>query len=167
MSSSSPQSPTMSDSSSSPLLRSRQSPRRRQPVIAVLLNRATGRRGASMVVRETAAQELEERRADWGYSKPVVALDMLWNAAFVVVAAVMLLVYKEEKPNVPVRFWICGYAAQCLVHVVLVWLEFRKRSMRAGDLEAGEGSGRGRSRDSDDEDGDERILRLATQFYIR
>lgn len=168
MSSSSPQSPTMSDSSSSPLLRSRQSPRRRQPVIAVLLNRATGRRGASMVVRETAAQELEERRADWGYSKPVVALDMLWNAAFVVVAAVMLLVYKEEKPNVPVRFWICGYAAQCLVHVVLVWLEFRKRNAsRSGeDLEAGEGSGGGVRNDSDDEGGDERILRLALCFSI-
>ena len=116
-----------------------------------------------MVVRETAAQELEERRADWGYSKPVVALDMLWNAAFVVVAAVMLLVYKEEKPNVPVRVWICGYAVQCLVHVVLVWLEFRKRnaSRSGGDLEAGEGSGGGGRNDSDDEDGDERILRLA------
>ncbi|CAN7129758.1 unnamed protein product [Brassica rapa subsp. narinosa] len=161
--SSSPQSPTMSDSSS-PLLRSRQSPRRRQPVIAVLLNRATRRRGPSMVVRETAAQELEERRADWGYSKPVVALDMLWNAAFVVVAAVMLLVYKEEKPNVPVRVWICGYAVQCLVHVVLVWLEFRKRNAsRSGeDLEAGEGSGGGVRNDSDDEDGDERILSTKT-----
>lgn len=110
-----------------------------------------------MVVRETAAQELEERRADWGYSKPVVALDMLWNAAFVVVAAVMLLVYREEKPNVPVRVWICGYAVQCLVHVVLVWLEFRKRSASrgggGGDLEAGEGSGINGS--------DDRILRLA------
>lgn len=116
-----------------------------------------------MVVRETAAQELEDRRADWGYSKPVVALDMLWNTSFVVVAVVMLLISKEEEPNVPVRLWICGYALQCLVHVVLVWLEFRKRSMRGGDLEAGEGSGR----DSDDEGGDERILRLETQFYIR
>ncbi|KAG2321920.1 hypothetical protein Bca52824_015133 [Brassica carinata] len=165
MSSSSPQSPTMSDSTS-PLLRSRQSPRSRQPVIAVLLGRASGRRGASMVVRETAAQELEERRADWGYSKPVVALDMLWNTAFVVVAAVMLLVYKEEKPNVPVRVWICGYAVQCLVHVVLVWLEFRKRRNASrggggGDLESGEGSG-GHGVSSDDEDGDGRILSTKT-----
>ncbi|KAJ0242890.1 putative RING zinc finger protein [Hirschfeldia incana] len=165
MSSSQPQSPssspTMSDSTTTPLLLSRrQSPRRRQPLLAGLLGRASGHRGASMVVRETAAQELEERRADWGYSKPVVALDMLWNTAFVVVAVVMLLITKEETPHVPVRVWICGYALQCLVHVVLVWLEFRKRSVRGGgDLEAGEGSGHGRSRgDSDDEDGDERIL---------
>ncbi|CAN6843633.1 unnamed protein product [Brassica oleracea] len=165
MSSSPPQSPssspTMSDSTS-PLLRSRQSPRRRQPLLASLIGRASGRRGASVVVRETAAQELEDRRADWGYSKPVVALDMLWNTSFVVVAVVMLLVSKEEEPNVPVRVWICGYALQCLVHVVLVWLEFRKTTMRAGDLEAGEGSGHGRSRDSDDEDGDERILSAKT-----
>ncbi|XP_006391188.2 E3 ubiquitin protein ligase RIE1 [Eutrema salsugineum] len=159
-------SPTMSDSNT-PLLRSRQnSPRRRQPVIAVLLGRASGRRGASMVVRETAAQELEDRRADWGYSKPVVALDMLWNTAFVVVAIVMLLVSKDENPNVPIRVWICGYALQCLVHVVLVWLEFRKRnntSRRGGDLEAGEGSVHGRnSHDSEDEDGDERILSTKT-----
>ncbi|KAG2312778.1 hypothetical protein Bca52824_024335 [Brassica carinata] len=148
-----------------PLLRSRQSPRRGQPLLAALIGRASGRRGASMVVRETAAQELEERRAVWGYSKPVVALDMLWNTAFVVAAVVTLLISTEEEPNVPIRIWICGYALQCLVHVVLVWLEFRKRrSMRGGgDLESGEGSsGHGRSRDSDDEDGDERILSTKT-----
>jgi len=155
---SSPESPSGSDSST-PLIRSRQSSPRRQPVIAVLLNRASGRRGASMVVRETAAQELEERRADWGYSKPVVALDMLWNTAFVLVAIVMLLVFKGEKPNVPIRIWICGYAIQCLVHVVLVWLEFRKRNARSrpGDLEAAQAT----NQDSEDEDNDERFLRLA------
>ncbi|CAA7058237.1 unnamed protein product [Microthlaspi erraticum] len=163
MSSSSPESP--SGSPTTPLLR--QSPRRRQPVIAVLLGRATGRRGASMLVRETAAQELEDRRADWGYSKPIVALDMLWNTAFVVVAIVMLLISKDENPNVPIRVWICGYALQCLVHVVLVWVEFRKRNATnrrgGGDLETGEEAGSGgRSRDSDDEDGDERILSTKT-----
>lgn len=112
-----------------------------------------------MLVRETAAQELEERRADWGYSKPIVALDMLWNTAFVVVAIVMLLISKEEKPNVPIRIWICGYAIQCLVHVVLVWIEFRKRnaSRRAGDLEAAPQASV--SHDSEDEDSDERFLR--------
>ncbi|VVA94453.1 unnamed protein product [Arabis nemorensis] len=156
-------SPTMSDSTT-PLLRSRQSSPRRPPVIAVLLGRATGQRGASMLVRETAAQELEERRADWGYSKPVVALDMLWNTAFVVAAIVMLLLSKDENPNVPIRIWICGYALQCLVHVVLVWVEFRKRNRRGVDLEAaqGSGSGNGRSHDSEDEDGDDRYLSTKT-----
>jgi integrator complex subunit 11 len=80
-----------------------------------------------MLVRETAARELEERRADWGYSKPVVALDMMWNIAFVVVAVTILVLTLDEKPNTPIRLWICGYAFQCFVHVVLVWLEYRKR----------------------------------------
>ena len=56
--------------------------------LAMLLNRAIGRRGPSMLVRETATRELGERRADWVYSKPVVALDMMWNTVFVVVSVV-------------------------------------------------------------------------------
>lgn len=130
-----------------PLLRSRQgtSDASRTPTLALLLGRATGRRGPSMMVRETAARELEERRADWGYSKPVVALDISWNMAFVVVSAVMLICTLDEKPNTPIRLWICGYAAQCLVHVVLVWLEYRRRNRlisrrrraQDGDTEAG------------------------------
>lgn len=83
-----------------------------------------------MLVRETAARELDQRRVDWGYSWPVVALDMVWNAAFVVVSVVMLACTVNERPNTPIRLWICGYAAQCLVHVVLVWLEYRRRTAR-------------------------------------
>lgn len=128
----------MSDSSqhSVPLLRSRpgadagdnsglQSP----ATLALLLGRAAGRRGPSFLVRETAARELEERRADWGYSRPVVAVDMLWNMAFVVASVVMLILTVDEKPNVPIRLWIGGYALQCFMHVVLVWLEYRRRRM--------------------------------------
>ncbi|KAG6650558.1 hypothetical protein CIPAW_06G052100 [Carya illinoinensis] len=106
-----------------------------------------------MLVRETAARHLEERRADWGYSKPVVALDMMWNTAFVVVSIVMLLCTLDESPNTPIRLWICGYALQCGVHVVLVWLEFRKRNTRRAStddenqVEAG-----GEANDSEDEE---------------
>lgn len=82
-----------------------------------------------MVVRETAARELEERRADWGYSKPVVALDIMWNLCFVVVSVVMLICTARENPNVPIRVWVCGYAVQCLVHVVLVWVEYNRRNL--------------------------------------
>ncbi|GAV70932.1 zf-RING_2 domain-containing protein, partial [Cephalotus follicularis] len=120
--------------SHAPLLRPRQeppiSPSSRPTSLALLLGRATGRRGPSMLVRETAARELEERRADWGYSKPVVAVDVLWNAGFIAVSVVMLLLTVDEKPNTPIRLWICGYALQCLVHVVLVWLEYRRRNRR-------------------------------------
>ncbi|KAJ7954328.1 E3 ubiquitin-protein ligase family [Quillaja saponaria] len=102
----------------------------RTPTLALLLGRASGRRGPSMLVRETAARQLEERRVDWGYSKPVVALDITWNMAFVVVSAVMMICTPNEHPNTPIRLWICGYALQCLVHVVLVWLEYRRRNGR-------------------------------------
>ncbi|GMP93203.1 hypothetical protein CsSME_00043144 [Camellia sinensis var. sinensis] len=112
-----------------PLLRPRQEAGR-PTTLALLLGRATGRRGASMLVRETAAQQLEERRADWGYSPPVVALDMMWNMAFVVVSVVVMFCSMSEKTNVPIRIWICGYALQCSVHVVLVWLEYSRRNRR-------------------------------------
>lgn len=169
----------MSESSnvSAPLLRSLQgssseaenSSRMPQTTaLALLLGRAAGRRGPSMLVRETAARELEERRADWGYSKPVVALDMLWNLVFVVVSLAMLMCTVEENPNVPIRVWICGYAVQCLVHVLLVWMEYRRRRRRESvngngrrgrvvDLEAGEGGEfRGRfDLDGNESDGDD------------
>lgn len=128
--------------------------------LALLLGRAAGRRGPSMLVRETAARELEERRADWGYSKPVVALDIVWNMTFVVASIVMLIWSVNEKPNVPLRVWICGYALQCVVHIVLVWLEYRRRSLRrreggSGELEGGEFRGGRFDLDGNDSDGDD------------
>ncbi|KAI3453179.1 hypothetical protein Pfo_009842 [Paulownia fortunei] len=119
-----------------PLLRPRQpsNTASRPSALSLLLSRAASttqrRGGASMVVRETAARELEERRADWGYSKPVVALDIMWNLAFVIASVVMLICTAKENPNVPIRVWVCGYALQCLVHVVLVWVEYNRRNSR-------------------------------------
>ncbi|KAA8528997.1 hypothetical protein F0562_033515 [Nyssa sinensis] len=130
----------VAEETTAPLLRSQQGTNGDSPTrpstLSMLLGRATGRRGPSMLVRETAALELEERRADWGYSKPVVALDIMWNLGFVIVSVVMLICTVKEQPNVPIRIWICGYALQCLVHVILVWLEYRRRNTRrAGDEE--------------------------------
>ncbi|GLT48005.1 hypothetical protein SLA2020_216500 [Shorea laevis] len=139
--------------SQAPLLRPRQPESSAAPAstLAFLLSRATGRRGASMLVRETAARELDDRRVDWGYSKPVVALDMLWNTGFVAVSVAMLICTVNEKPNTPIRLWICGYALQCLVHVVLVWLEYRRRNSttNARDEERGDV---GNANDSEDEE---------------
>ncbi|KAL8142085.1 hypothetical protein V2J09_015117 [Rumex salicifolius] len=140
-----------SDPSSAPLLRPRNgagdtgggSGHPPQTTLALLLGRAAGRRGPSLLVRETAARELDERRADWGYSAPVVALDMLWNIAFVVVSVVVLIWTVDERPNVPVRVWICGYALQCLIHVALVWVEYRRRVLTGVGSRRGEGSRRG------------------------
>ncbi|GAB4828696.1 E3 ubiquitin protein ligase rie1 [Ancistrocladus abbreviatus] len=151
-----------SSDNAAPLLRPRQGTeatdnsggRPPQTTLALLLGRAAGRRGPSLLVRETAARELEERRADWGYSTPVVALDIVWNLAFVVVSVVMLICTIHEKPNVPIRVWICGYGLQCLVHVVLVWMEYRRRAGRGGGSRRGDRSGRGGG--GDEESGEQR-----------
>ncbi|XP_022863030.1 E3 ubiquitin protein ligase RIE1-like [Olea europaea var. sylvestris] len=130
--SSEPSSPT-NFSSIAPLLRNRQSLPSHSSPLAIILSRIVSsqrRGGASMLVRETAARELEERRADLGYSKPVVALDMMWNLAFVIVSIVMLICTGDENPNVPIRVWVCVYALQCLVHVFLVWIEYKNRNSR-------------------------------------
>ncbi|XP_071692620.1 E3 ubiquitin protein ligase RIE1 [Rutidosis leptorrhynchoides] len=155
-----------------PLLRPRQTTAESQTrpnTLALLLGRASGRHGASsMLVRETAARQLEERRADWGYSKPVVALDITWNLAFVAVSVVLLICTVREKPNVPVRVWICGYAFQCAVHVVLVWLEYTRRNRRQvrNDDDNEITSTNDNDNDTEDDDDDERIGAFLTSNRI-
>ena len=87
-------------------------------------------RESSVRVRETAAEQLEERQSDWAYSKPMIVLDVLWNMAFVVMAVVVLGLSLEEKPTVPLRLWISGYGLQCLFHVACVVVEHRRRNQR-------------------------------------
>ncbi|KAH7513972.1 hypothetical protein FEM48_Zijuj11G0039400 [Ziziphus jujuba var. spinosa] len=87
-------------------------------------------REPSMVVREAAAEQLESRQSDWAYSKPVVILDIIWNFAFVVVAATVMVLSYYESPNTPLRLWIVGYALQCVLHVVCVCFEYKRRQRR-------------------------------------
>ncbi|KAL0736821.1 hypothetical protein Bca4012_013031 [Brassica carinata] len=87
-------------------------------------------REPSMVVRESAAEQLEERQSDWAYSKPVVVLDFVWNLAFVAVATSVVVLSSHEKPNTPLRVWIVGYGLQCVMHMVCVCVEYRRRSNR-------------------------------------
>lgn len=141
---------------SSPLLspsadnsqRSRRSGQRSQQTLrgaARFLRRASGRRmllrEPSVRVRETAAEQLEERQSDWAYSKPVIVLDMLWNAAFVSIALVVLFLSIDENPSVPLRLWISAYALQCAFHMLCVAVEYRRRrrETRLAELEAGRG----------------------------
>lgn len=124
-----------------------------------------------MLVRETAALHLEERRADWGYSKPVVALDIGWNLAFAMVSLVMLATTIHEHPNTPVRIWIFGYALQCLVHVGLVWHEYRRRNIRrhrpgSDDAGAGLASDSDANDSEDDDDGDVGGFRFSSRSSI-
>ncbi|KAH0870032.1 hypothetical protein HID58_077054 [Brassica napus] len=80
---------------------------------ARLLSRASSDRGRamrepSMVVREAAAEQLEERQSDWAYSKPIMVLDIVWNLAFVSVAGAILVMARNEHPIMPLRVWLLG-----------------------------------------------------------
>lgn len=59
------------------------------------------------------------------YSRAVLVVDMVWNLAFVVVAAAVILSTFNERPSTPLRLWLCGYAFECLLHVAFVFSEFR------------------------------------------
>ncbi|KAF8379443.1 hypothetical protein HHK36_028879 [Tetracentron sinense] len=112
---------------------------------ARFLRRASSRqmREPSMLVRETAAEQLEERQSDWAYSRPVVVLDIIWNLAFVIVAISVLILSRNESPAMPLRIWIVGYALQCILHIVCVCVEYKRRhpSPRAMLLgQSGDGS---------------------------
>jgi len=108
---------------------------RRAPLrtAARFFRRASGRRlmlgEASVRVREAAAAEVEERQSEWAYSRPVVAVDVLWNAAFLVIGASVLWFGAAEEPSVPLRTWIVGYLVQGVVHSLCVLVEFRRRTM--------------------------------------
>ncbi|CAA0820788.1 RING/U-box superfamily protein [Striga hermonthica] len=105
---------------------------------------STGRamREPSVRVREAAAEQIEERQSDWAYSKPIVILDLVWNLAFVALSISVLISSRREAPSMPLRLWIAGYALQCVLHMVCVCAEYRKRY----SLRDYEGSERGQLR---------------------
>ncbi|CAA3021418.1 E3 ubiquitin- ligase At1g63170-like [Olea europaea subsp. europaea] len=98
---------------------------------ARFIRRASSRtrtmRETSVRVREAAADQLEERQSDWAYSKPIVLLDLIWNLAFVIVSISVLIMSRKESPSMPIRLWIVGYALQCVLHMVCVCVEYKKR----------------------------------------
>ncbi|XP_026426788.1 E3 ubiquitin protein ligase RIE1-like isoform X2 [Papaver somniferum] len=101
---------------------------------SLLISRATNRsriisEPSSMFRRDsTSSVGLDSQQNDnWGYSKPVVILDVIWNLAFVLVSSVVLSSTISENPSTPLRVWIVGYAIQCLFHVGFVYFEYQRR----------------------------------------
>uniref|UniRef100_A0A1J3IS40 RING-type E3 ubiquitin transferase n=1 Tax=Noccaea caerulescens TaxID=107243 RepID=A0A1J3IS40_NOCCA len=145
----------------SPLLNRnrRSSPRSSQPLRGAasrLLRRASNRRmmlrEPSVRVREVAAEQLEDRQSEWAYSKPIIALDILWNIVFVIVSIVILGFSSEEDPDVPLRLWIIGYNLQCLFHVGCVIAEYKRRreaNSPSGEDSSNHGSHSGSEDESD------------------
>uniref|UniRef100_A9U0A6 RING-type E3 ubiquitin transferase n=1 Tax=Physcomitrium patens TaxID=3218 RepID=A9U0A6_PHYPA len=87
-------------------------------------------REPSMLVRESAAEQLEVRQSDWAYSKPVVVLDLIWNLAFVLLSLAVLVLSRKEKNCTELRIWIVGYALQCVVHMLCVCCEYLRRQQQ-------------------------------------
>lgn len=142
-------SPLLGASIAAELIRSRRVVRRRTPPplrrAALILRRASGRRmrlrEPSVRVRESAAEALEERQSGWARSGPVVALDAAWNLAFAATGIAVLVLSLAEDPPVPLRLWIAGYAAQCVVHVGCVIAEYRRKRRERRDRVAEESGG--------------------------
>lgn len=114
-----------------------------------------------MRVREAAAEQLEERQSDWAYSRPVVLLDLMWNFSFVIVSITVLLLSWDERESVPLRLWIVGYALQCVLHMVCVCIQYRRRHLSQQSMaeqSSGENSGLGAGDEAEEagEHGNER-----------
>lgn len=104
-------------------------------------------REPSVRVRESAADQIEERQSDWAYSKPIVILDLVWNIAFIVVSISVLIMSRDETPSMPLRLWTVGYALQCVLHAVCVCWEYKKRySESEQNFEASDGAQLGHTR---------------------
>ncbi|KAJ0590488.1 putative transcription factor C2H2 family [Helianthus annuus] len=161
MSSQSPSSSTDDSTTTSPLLTTTDGVSRTRHFVtstpslrgaARFLRRASSRRmlrEPSMRVRESAAEQIEERQTDWAYSRPLVILDLIWNLAFIVVSVCVLVMSRNEDPKRPLRLWIGGYACQCLLHMVCVCVEYKHRNQqRLADLRSEVNSGNSNSNSS-------------------
>ncbi|KAJ8560399.1 hypothetical protein K7X08_022259 [Anisodus acutangulus] len=132
-------------SSASPLLRSNvndesfhlRSPRRHSLREAIgVFQRASNRTG--LMMREPSGLQVDDRQSNWAYSKPVVIIDVLWNFMYIIAAILVLVLSRKEDPEVPLRTWIIGYCLFCVLHVVSVLLEYKRRGY--GQEEFGSGS---------------------------
>ena len=129
-------------------------------------------REPSVRVREAAAEQVEDRQSDWAYSRPIIVLDLLWNAGLLGIAVGVLSLSWKEEPSVPLRTWIGGYAFQCLVHMVCVVVECKRRrrgGQAAAGVEASSGwessSGSG-SDDAEDYEVEQSANYTATRFFF-
>ncbi|AQK55156.1 E3 ubiquitin protein ligase RIE1 [Zea mays] len=124
--------------------------------LAALIGRVGWPRGPSMMVHEATTLQLHRRRADWAHSRPVVTLDIAWNVACAAAAALVLASSAKDSPVKPLRLWLVGYAAQCLVHVGIVFTRLETRARHAwGPASDVESAGAGTDSSGTDSEDDE------------
>ncbi|XP_059286116.1 E3 ubiquitin-protein ligase At4g11680-like [Lycium ferocissimum] len=119
-----------SSSNSVPLLRSinndnLRSPHRHSLQEAIrVIQRSTNRPG--LMMRQPSEPDPQSNN-NWAYSKPVVIIDIIWNFMYIVAAILVLFLSRKEDPEMPLRTWIVGYCLFCVLHVVSVLLEYKRR----------------------------------------
>ncbi|KAK4354608.1 hypothetical protein RND71_026802 [Anisodus tanguticus] len=124
-------------SSNTPLLRS-SSPHRHSLREAVRVFQRASNRTGLMMREPSGVQVHNDQQSNWAYSKPVVIIDVLWNFMYIIAAILVLVLSKKEDPEMPLRVWIIGYCLFCVLHVVNVLLEYKRR--RYGQEAFGSGS---------------------------
>ncbi|KAF3685437.1 putative F-box protein PP2-A13-like [Capsicum annuum] len=102
-----------------------------------VFQRASNRTG--LMMREPSDQH-DDQQSNWAYSKPVVIIDVVWYFMYVIAAILVLVLSRNENPEMPLRVWIVGYSLLCLLHVVCVLLEYKRRGYGRSSF-AGEGFG--------------------------
>lgn len=55
-------------------------------------------------------------------------IDVVEAVVFFISAIVVLITSREESPTKPMRFWIAGFALQCIIH--LAWLFYMHQHSR-------------------------------------
>lgn len=78
--------------------------------------------------------------------KHILVLDFVWNLAFVLVAAAVLLSTLNERPSTPLRLWLCGYAFECILHMGFVYFKYWRRTNDDYGAESGLSLSQGRNR---------------------
>lgn len=86
------------------------------------------------------SEQIDEGQSSWAYSKPVVVIDLIWNFIYIAAALFVLVLSRNEHPEMPLRVWIIGYSSLCLLHIVSVFMEFRRRGYGQSQV-AGDGIG--------------------------
>ncbi|KAM3289805.1 E3 ubiquitin-protein ligase [Capsicum chacoense] len=102
-----------------------------------VFQRASNRTG--LMMREPSDQH-DDQQSNWAYSKPVVIIDVVWYFMYMIAAILVLVLSRNENPEMPLRVWIVGYSLLCLLHVVCVLLEYKRRGYGRSSF-AGEGFG--------------------------
>ncbi|KAK9742916.1 hypothetical protein RND81_03G205400 [Saponaria officinalis] len=86
----------------------------------------------SLRIRQSAAQQIIERRRELSESKSSVVVDLIWNTFSVLIVISVMIISKDEMTQVPLRLWLVVHAVLCILHMICVYAEYRRRNQLTG-----------------------------------